>query len=664
FESVPDLEKSMYVPIEGFPCVRLLNLSGEIGCSNPGRSSVVAPVVRLKDVEDLVGSAAILVSLEEFETIIGRHCFSFFLLGGKKKKSSSYSPSFTFSRFSNSSFYSKVAGILVKSGARDQNGLNGFSPDIKFPQAELAPYKSNFQWNPAGSGIMRNAYDFPVFLLSKASTTVLEEVATANENGRKFRGEVVAEFDIVMQTTKSGTRDSDSCLKEGTCLPLGGYSVWSALPPINPSSSSNVKPLIMTMASMDSASFFRDQSLGAESPISGLIALLAVVDSLSRLGGLDKLNKQFVFVVFTGEAWGYLGSRRFFLESEQMSAAMKGLDLAAIETIIEIGSVGKSSPTERTFFAHTTGDASSLNGTLRAFQNAQSSSVADERINIKAASKTNPGIPPSSLMTFLSKNPNASGVVVEDFDYAFSDAFYHSHLDDSSNINSSSIVAAATLVARTLYILAGGEETPSSVMNINATLVEELVGCLLDCDPGLSCDLAKHYISPSSAATCPNNYVGVVLGDPSDPTAPYAGDVSRLVWNFMAEKASVPSKNATSSSCPDECRGEGESCIRKEPDGRGVCVVSTTRYVPAYSTRLKYESGSWTVLPPNVSDRLGSEDPVWTESNWDAIQVRVYKVQNGSYDAFILVSGIVVTVLSYVLVIISRAVIRKAVKRD
>lgn len=25
------------------------------------------------------------------------------------------------------------------------------------------------------------------------------------------------------QTTKSGTHDSDSCLKEGTCLPLGGY---------------------------------------------------------------------------------------------------------------------------------------------------------------------------------------------------------------------------------------------------------------------------------------------------------------------------------------------------------------------------------------------------------------------------------------------------------
>jgi hypothetical protein len=33
-ESVPDLVKAMYVNIESFPCVRLLNLSGEISCSS------------------------------------------------------------------------------------------------------------------------------------------------------------------------------------------------------------------------------------------------------------------------------------------------------------------------------------------------------------------------------------------------------------------------------------------------------------------------------------------------------------------------------------------------------------------------------------------------------------------------------------------------------
>lgn len=45
-------------------------------------------------------------------------------------------------------------------------------------------------------------------------------------------------------------------------------SVWSALPPVNTLSSESSKHIILAVASMDSASFFRDKSLGADSPIS------------------------------------------------------------------------------------------------------------------------------------------------------------------------------------------------------------------------------------------------------------------------------------------------------------------------------------------------------------------------------------------------------------
>lgn len=145
-------------------------------------------------------------------------------------------------------------------------------------------------------------------------------------------------------------------------------------------------------------------------------------------------------------------------------------------------------------------------------------------------------------------------------------------------MNSSSIVAAASLVARALYVLTGGKDPAAmNSIKINASLVEELLGCLLDCKPGLSCSLVKHYISPST--TCPSHYVGVILGEPSSALyPPYAGDISRFVWNFLADKTSIPSKNA-SSSCPKDCSGVGELCIGAEADGKGVCVISTTRYV-------------------------------------------------------------------------------------
>jgi len=418
---------------------------------------------------------------------------------------------------------------------------------------------------------------------------------------------------------------------------------------------------------MDSASFFRDKSLGADSPISGLISLLVAVDALSHVEGLEDLSKQLVFVIFTGEAWGYLGSRRFLLELDQHSDAVNGLNSSLIDTILEVGSVGKGfSQGTKHFFAHTTQVSAATNETLNALQLAQNS-LRSSSIDISMANASNPGIPPSSLMAFLRKNSQTSGVVFEDFDSAFTNQFFHSHLDDLANINSTSIVAAASLVARTLYILASNKKdlstTALNTINVNASLVEELMGCLLSCEPGLSCGLVKHYISPTT--TCPSHYVGVLEGEPS--STPYPGsisDISRFLWNFLAEKSSVPSSENASSACSKNCSDANHLCIRSETDGKGVCVVSTTRYVPAYSTRLKFESDSWKLLPPNSSDPMGLVDPVWTESNWATIGLQIYTVQHAFYDTMVLVAGLGLTILAYLAIILIKSVINKALKQD
>ncbi|XP_065848730.1 nicastrin isoform X2 [Euphorbia lathyris] len=573
-----------------------------------------------------------------------------------------------YSRISNDpSFFKNVAGVLVDSRTDTQNRLTGFSPAEKFPGVEFAPYKNiSYEWNPMGSGIMWKAYNFPVFLLSEDNSQVMQEVAMKNEKKKNAFTANVAEFDLVMQTTKSGNHDSESCLRDGACLPLGGYSVWSSLPPINISQPKQSKPIILTVASMDSASFFRDKSLGAESPISGLISLLAAVDSLSRLDGLEDLSNQLVFSVFTGEAWGYLGSRRFLLELDLQSEVVTGLSDSLIEMVIEIGSVGKGFiGGNKTFFTHTAGFSSATSDMLNAFTRAQGS-LESKNVTVTMASTSNPGIPPSSLMSFLRKNSSTPGVILEDFDAAFNNKFYHSHLDDMSNVNSSAIVVVASIVARSLYILASGSKSLSdsdlSAINVNASLVEELMGCLLACDPGLSCELVKSYIAPT--ATCPSHYVGVIIGEPSStPYLGYVDDISRFIWNFLSDKTSM-SKENNRSSCSNDCGKNGGVCIGAETDEKGVCVISTTRYVPAYSTRLKYESGAWIVLPSNSSDPMGMVDPVWTESNWDAIGLRVYKVQDASYDHLVLVGGIVITILAYIAIVITRAFIVKALKRD
>jgi hypothetical protein len=111
--------------------------------------------------------------------------------------------------------------------------------------------------------------------LLQESTVMAQKIASENAENRFKRPTNVVEFDDVMQTTKSATHTSESCLRELSCLPLGGYSVMSTFPAVNVSAPV-VKPVVVAMASMDSATFFRDVAPGADSPMSGLTCISSV----------------------------------------------------------------------------------------------------------------------------------------------------------------------------------------------------------------------------------------------------------------------------------------------------------------------------------------------------------------------------------------------------
>ncbi|KAL3676260.1 hypothetical protein R1sor_026208 [Riccia sorocarpa] len=112
--------------------------------------------------------------------------------------------------------------------------------------------------------------------------------------------------------------------------------VWSALPALNASAPTE-NSIVLIMAALDSASFFRDATPGADSSLSGLIAMLAAADALSRVADVDQFQKQTVFLAFTGEACGYLGNRRFLLELVGGNPSLSG-----VHQVLEVGSVGKA----------------------------------------------------------------------------------------------------------------------------------------------------------------------------------------------------------------------------------------------------------------------------------------------------------------------------------
>ena len=134
-----------------------------------------------------------------------------------------------------------------------------------------------------------------------------------------------------------------------------------------------------------------------------MISLLAAVDAISDVVGFNELPKRLVFLLFTGEARGYLGSRQFLARLKNNTFVDYGLTASSIQEVLEVGSVGRAS----TFFAHKQATASAA-PTQQLLDSLQASASSTSSV-LKLASATNPGIPPSSLMTFVHNDPTVSG---------------------------------------------------------------------------------------------------------------------------------------------------------------------------------------------------------------------------------------------------------------
>lgn len=150
-------------------------------------------------------------------------------------------------------------------------------------------------------------------------------------------------------------------------------------------------------------------------------------------------------------------------------------------------------------------------------------------------------------------------------------------------MNTSSIVAASSIVARTLYLLVTGQSNitsaDSDLLNVNETLVEQLAGCLSSCDPGMACSLVSSFITPTQA--CPNHYVGVFSGDPSlPPVLENIDDTARFVWNFLANRTASTANGSNSGTvieCTSSCSDSEQVCVGSTVEHKGVCANSTTR---------------------------------------------------------------------------------------
>jgi nicastrin len=288
---------------------------------------------------------------------------------------------------------SKEAGSFLQRCATStelQNTLAGVlilhSP--AFPgwnEAPTAPYPAyavhdmpksarDYPWNPAGLGLESLNFPFPVFQLDNETSANAVQRLQYNEqiqsSGSGGGGGSSTAINVArMQLTMEGTGNSSNCIASKSCYPLGGYSIWAALPPLpppaaaattttttdsaqeQPSNSNSNLPILLVISQIDSTSLFHSLTQAADSPLSGLIAMLAAAQALgsvennnnnNRLLAEQKYKKRIIFLAVMGEPWDFMGSRRLLYELENGNVAVQGLDVDSIEAIIEIGQVGRA----------------------------------------------------------------------------------------------------------------------------------------------------------------------------------------------------------------------------------------------------------------------------------------------------------------------------------
>jgi nicastrin len=515
-----------------------------------------------------------------------------------------------------------IMGILLKDQPRGP--LDGYSPSSMHPNYDYGIFRKFYhEWNPIGRNTMFEGFDFPIVSLNQNQTRQFHAWALDNK-ARKFAApRYVAEF--VYEYAASEYNGAKDCLRSRDCDPIGGQSVWTHLTPLV-----STQDIVMSITGADSGGLFHQAALGARSNQASVVANLAAAEVITRLVPMGNLKNNILFAFFTGETWGYIGSKRFLSDIQNFnckqpkkdttaceipsvySTQFKNITLAKIKQIIEIGQIGK----ENQFFMHTEKtpnvNTREMMNVVAQIANTSQISMANSSVDI---------LPPGSLHSFYLNNPETSGIMINDFNDAYTNKYYHSQFDDVSNIDANTVCKITSLLANSLYQLAKSDNAPMIDLQVDCNLVHDLIQCLL---VDYNCPKMKYFFPDTSEPI--TNYAGIFR---------WRRNIARsqdFIYHFMAN---MTKSEGSSTSCDVQNQEEvcefGESCVR------GQCVKTSTYFHDAYSVAFDYDYDKfyWKVVNENES--------MYAETFWGARGARAYLRDGNTVNGLTMVLGLLLT---------------------
>lgn len=656
-------------------CFRRMNQTHQIGCSSsPHNSFGVAVLLRDDHDLDLVQRSGqdapytILISAEKFmnRTIVHnlRNAGS-----------------------------NRISGILIlDEGIKP---LNGYSPDRSCPNIHSSLYSNrsglgecvNQRWNiidsePQSSsfnqidnpyeqsdGLQFYHYPFPIFLLRNKTQIDLLKWKIASFNRAYY-----PKLSLQLSSSMIGAKDSLTCLRRTLmmmnslvsdvfCDPLKGYNIFHHTIDLKTVKKIEKNSIVMLIVRHDSFSMFEGISPGADSAISSLVVLLAVAHLLNHELVKPKLNhlkkKELMFAIFDGEAWDYIGSSdtvhriiegTFPLSNPVIIAdndIKRKLSLEHISHVIELNQLLPSSEINRLYLhknLHTTG---LLRDLIKLIQ--QESVGISDNLEILTVPEEQP-LPPSSAHSFLKRRSDYDFAVLvatnheKEYTNKFYNSFYESipHNGDLNEL-SRDLTNLATLFGRVLYRLLT-EESLIPTIHANETIVGGLLKCYLH---DSNCPLFRAVLDPERAFQLAH----------SEPMPPYPTYISAfpaskilreftraLLFWFTGER-STEIMNRTECDAKNGQNDQQESFqwIAGE-HYNGECIHSSAYKIATTSPAINHSTME--IIPENIHLY-----PIWTESRWSEVSVRMFVVPSLTYEICVVLLGIFIVSWSFIIVV-------------
>ncbi|XP_046853544.1 LOW QUALITY PROTEIN: nicastrin-like [Xenia sp. Carnegie-2017] len=627
------LEDSIYKTIKYFkPCTKLLNATHQIGCTSSRKGNV--GVVHYIDSEE---------------------SFNWLLHEGKHDP---YVPLFTAEYFTHDRLKRlkdahKISGALVLHDNKTTPPSSGFSPEYPCPNQNFDICNANEQehccdagdknssWNPSGSAMSYNYYDFPIFALYDQHE--YDQLIECYRKHNKAMNNEKPDYPLCgveLRCFMYAAKDTPTCLRKGEipsfsehmfCDPLGDVNVWGTLFPLQNETNPEV---VLATAKLDSSAFFHNFAFGSDNDGSGIAVLLAVADALGkhkRKGSIkppeSKKKKSISCFHFLTENWDYIGSSRMVYDMingyfpRDVSSKFPKIGLSNILYYMELNQVGLSD--ENSLWAHSHPNQHK-DASVKAMLNLLSKFGATVNLSIEnpSANSSHPRpLPPSSLQSFLKENGGVPGVVITDHKAAYTNKFYNSRFDELDLFQSSvkNITNLATTVAKTLYKLAYNETKDD--IEASEELVNRLLMCLYNTG---DCSVFYDAVSTIHKASERRNiarYVGVFSD--SGQVNLFSSLIKYLLSYLTGERL-----NQT------KCEREVDYNIYKRSIKECVraSVYTSIAKSPAF----------------DLHDYSSKYYSTWTESRWESCGMRMFLIGDPVHEAITLTCGIVVTLLSLV----------------